>query len=129
MIRRRLTSKQREALWQSEAEKACAAGLGEFPMCNICGFAILPAREWDESHDPTKPRWLGGKVTGIAHKKCNRDHNAQIDTPSFAKNERIRKRHLDFTRSRTPMAGGRDDTLKKTMRGEVVSRATGERPI
>lgn len=128
MIRRRLTSKQREALYQSEADKAREAGLGDLPFCNICKMPILRGREWDVSHDPSKGRWLGGLVTGIAHRKCNRDHGAQVETPKFAKSERTLKRHLDFTRSRTPLPGGRDDSIKKTMRGDVVVRATGQSP-
>ncbi len=123
MIRRRLTTKQREELWQAEAQKAVDAGVGEFPVCNICGFSILPGRKFDASHDPTKPRWLGGLITGIAHEKCNRDHGAKIDLPLFARNERIRKRHMDFTRSRTPMPGGRDDKLKRKLNGLTVVRA------
>lgn len=125
-FRRRLTTRQREQLYESEAEKAREAGRGDYPLCNICSFPILRGREWDQSHDPTKGRWLGGLVTGIAHRKCNRNHGAQIENPKFAKSERIRKRHMDFTRSRSPMQGGRDDTIKKTFRGEVVLRSTGE---
>lgn len=122
MNRRRLTTKQREELYRSECEKAREAGRGDYAICNICTFPILPGREWDESHDPTKPRWLGGEVTGIAHRKCNRQHNNEIDTPLYAKNERVRKRFMDFTRSRTPMQGGRDDTIKKKISGDVVPR-------
>lgn len=127
-FRRRLSTKQREALWQSEADKAEAAGLGVLPICNICRMPIVHGTLWDESHDPFKPLWLGGSVTGIAHRRCNRLHNNAHDTPAFAKSERVRKRFMDFTRARSPLPGGRDDDLKKTMRGEVVRRATGERP-
>lgn len=123
--RRRLTSPQRDELYRAECEKARAADRGDFAICNICSFPILPGREWDESHDPSKPHWLGGAVTGIAHRKCNRQHNHQFDTPLFAKNERVRKRHLDITRSRSPLPGGRDDPFKKTMAGAVVDRQTG----
>jgi hypothetical protein len=126
MIRRRLSTRQREQLYEDEAAKAIAAGRGHYPICNICSFPILRGREWDESHDPSKPRWLGGAVTGIAHRKCNRDHNHTTDTPLFAKNERMRKRDLDFKRSSNPLPGGRYDSIRKTMSGRVVDRSTGQ---
>lgn len=124
--RTRLSSKQREQLYRSEIEKARAAGLGDFPICRLCSFSILPGRRWNQNHESAKPRWLGGTIDGISHEKCNFDHNYKIDTPLWAKNERIRKRHLDLKRSRTPLPGGRDDQIKKTMRGEVVDRRTGK---
>lgn len=127
-FRRRLSSKQRQQLYDSEAEKAREAGLGDFPICNICRQAIVAGALWDESHDPTKGHWLGGTETACAHRRCNRVHGQQIETPKFAKSERVRKRHLDITRSASPMSGGRDDRIKKTMRGEVVDRVTGQRP-
>lgn len=128
MIRRRLTTKQREALWQSERDKTRAAGLGDFPICALCSFPILPGRQWDENHQGHKPRWLGGIVDGISHRRCNNLNAATYATPLFAKSERVRKGFLDLKRSRSPLPGGRDDSRKKTMRGEVVLRSTGERP-
>lgn len=126
MIRRRLSTKQREALYESEAGKAREAGRGEFPICNLCDMPITRGREWDESHDPTKPRWLGGQVTGIAHRRCNRLHNNSHDTPLYAKSERVRKRFMDFTRSQSPLPGGRDDDLMRKINGETVLRSTGQ---
>lgn len=126
MIRRRLSTKQREALYESEAHKAREAGRGEYPICNICGTVIIGGSLWDESHDPAKGHWLGGTETACAHRRCNRLHNNQIETPKFAKNERVRKRHLDFTRSQSPLPGGRDDDLMKKMNGETVLRSTGQ---
>lgn len=122
---RGLTNKQREALYASEAEKARAKDRGEFPICQLCDQPIIAGSLWDQNHQGHKPRWLGGVTDGISHRRCNRLHNNQIDTPLFAKSERVRKRFLDLTRSRTPLPGGRDDDLKKTMRGEVVDRETG----
>lgn len=121
-LRRRLSAKGREELWKAEAIKARAAGRGDNPICRLCEFPILPGREWDESHEKHKPHWMGGIVDGIAHRKCNRRHNHEHDTPLFAKNERIRKRHLDFTRSDNPLPGGREDRFKKKVNGRVVER-------
>lgn len=122
MNRRRLTSKQREELYRSECDKARTAGRGEYPICNICDEPIIPGSMWDESHQKHKPRWLGGEIEGCAHARCNRSWGATHDTPLFAKSERVRKRHLDFTRSRTPLPGGRDDAIKKKLSGQVVPR-------
>ncbi len=120
-----LTSKQREQLYESEAEVASAAGRGEFPICRLCDLAILPGQSWDTNHEGHKPKWLGGKIDGISHRRCNALNARAYATPLYAKSERIRKRHLDFTRSRSPMPGGRDDSIKKTMSGKVVSRSDG----
>lgn len=115
-------TKQREALYKSECEKSRAAGRGEFPICVHCDLSILPGQTWDACHDPHKPRWLGGAITGCGHTRCNRIHNNTHDTPLYAKVERQRKRHLDFVRSATPLPGGRDDRLRKKVDGSVVSR-------
>lgn len=126
MIRRRLSAKGREELWKAEAVKARAAGRGDYPICKLCDLPIIPGSQWHENHEAHKPRWLGGEVDGISHARCNRQHNNRHDTPLFAKNERIRKRHLDFTRSDTPLPGGRDDDLKRKINGKTVLRSTGE---
>lgn len=122
MIRRRLTSPQREALYKAEAMKAHEAGRGEHPICKLCDQPIMPGRTWNENHEAHKPHWLGGQVDGISHEYCNRRHNNTHDTPLFAKSERVRKRHLDFTRPQQPMPGGRDDRLRKKINGQVVER-------
>jgi hypothetical protein len=126
--RRRLSTTAREALYESEALKAAAAGLGEFPICNIpwCQQPIKPGQAWDESHYP-RPHALGGKITGCAHKRCNRDHGNQVVTPIVAKAKRQFRRDRDILRSRKPLPGGRDDPRKRSMAGPVVDRRTGER--
>lgn len=127
MIRKRLSSKQREALYQAEAEKARVAGLGDRPICNICCFPIIPPARWHESHNPFLPLALGGLTTGIAHDRCNLKHAHTRDVPLIAKVKRISEKFLDIRRSRTPFPGGRDDQIKKKITGEVVNRRTGER--
>jgi len=122
MIPRRSSSRKREELWKAEAAKAHASGRGEDPICTLCDLAVKPGSSWDESHQKHKPRWLGGAVDGVAHRRCNRIWNNRHDTPLFAKNERVRKRHMDFTRSQNPLPGGRDDRLKKKITGRVVER-------
>jgi len=57
----RLSSSAREKLYDAEAAKAEAAGLGSLPICNICGDPIDGTRErWHESHDPKIPKHMGG---------------------------------------------------------------------
>lgn len=115
-------TRQREALYADECHKALAAGRGEHPICRLCDLPITPGSPWDINHEAHKPKWLGGAVDGISHKRCNRLHNNQVDTPLFAKNERTRRKHLDLSRSATPLPGGRDDRIKKKMNGDVVVR-------
>ena len=121
-----LSTRQRQALYEVEAERAKLLG-SEFPCCNLCSLPIRPGQAWDVSHDAHKPRAMGGTEVGLAHRRCNRMHGSLVVTPLMAKLARIRKKHLDIRRSSQPLPGGRFDRLKKTMRGEVVLRATGER--
>lgn len=119
----RLSSTKREELYDAETEKAREAGLGELPICNICHLPIDGTKSrWDASHDPMKPRWLGGDITGIAHSRCNRQHNNNVDTPLFAKSRRQRWMNIGAKRSQFPMPGGRDDKIKKKINGMVVER-------
>lgn len=129
-FRRRLTPKQREALYEREAASALDTGKGEHPICNIpfCGQPVRPGEPWDESHYPRPHAW-GGTVTGVAHRKCNRLHGAQVVTPANAKANRNKRNRLGITRpglGLKPLPGGRDDRLKRTMSGKTVLRATGE---
>lgn len=116
---RQSSSTKREKLYNQWRGKA------RCPTCNLCNMLIEPGQEWDESHNPLLPGALGGKVTGLAHRRCNRLHNNLHDTPLVAKNKRIRQKHIGAYRTRFPMRGGRNDRIKRTMRGEVVDRATG----
>lgn len=121
-MRDRLSAREREELWNAEAEKARASKRGDLPICKLCDLPVIPGSQWHANHEAHKPRWLGGVIDGISHARCNRLHNNTHDTPMFAKNERMRKRHLDFTRSDNPLPGGRDDRLKKKITGDVVRR-------
>lgn len=118
----RSRTKQREALYADECHKALASGRGEYPICRLCDQPIAPGSLWDINHEAHMPKWLGGAVDGISHRRCNRIHNNEVDTPLFAKNERVRRKHLDLPRSATPVPGGRGDRLKKKMNGDVVER-------
>lgn len=119
----RLSARAREQLYDAEALKASESGRGDLPICNICNRPIDGVRQrWDVSHDPSKPRWLGGAITGIAHTHCNREHNNHHDTPLFHKSNRQRQKNIGAFRSRVPLPGGRDDRLKKKIDGAVVLR-------
>lgn len=120
--RERLNAKQREDLWDAEAAKAVEQERGEYPICKLCDLPITPGSLWHANHQAHKPRWLGGNIDGISHARCNRIHNNTHDTPLYARNERVRKRFMDFTRTAHPLPGGRDDDLKKKINGEVEPR-------
>lgn len=123
-----LSSRDREKLYNAEAAKARKAGLGDLPICNICGFAIDGTRQrWHVSHDPAKPRWLHGSITGIAHAGCNLEHAYRIDTPRFHKSNRIRQRFIGAkVRKGRPMVGTIDSGIKLRLGGgRPVDRRTG----
>jgi len=116
---RKLSTTKREQLYDR------LRGDALYPTCNICMLYIDPGQDWDESHDPHLPRALNGKVTGLAHRRCNQQHNNEHDTPLVAKSKRVRQKHIRAFRARHPMPGGRNDPRKRTMAGQVVDRATG----
>lgn len=122
MTRRRLSARERETLYRDECHAALVAGRGEYPICKLCDFPVMPGQLWHANHESHKPRWLGGMIDGISHARCNRLHNNTHDTPLYAKNERVRRRHLDLVRSDSPLPGGRHDRLKKKLNGRVVER-------
>ena len=122
---RRLTTTQRRALYETAVAAARAAGR-EHPACNLCPHPIRPGELWDVSHEGV-PAALGGTVAQIAHRRCNRIHGATVVTPMVAKAKRTGDKFRDIKRARTPLAGGRDDPRKRTLAGEVVDRASGER--
>lgn len=123
--RKRLSTKQRRALYEDAEKEARAAGR-QHPICNLCPHPIMPGQDWDESHVGA-PASLGGTDTGLAHRRCNRIHGAQVVTPMVAKAKREADKWRDIKRSRQPLPGGRDDPRKRTMGGTVVDRATGQR--
>lgn len=124
----RPSSSVREKLYDAEAAKARAAGRGDLPICNICDLPIDGTRErWHESHDPSIPRHMGGEITGIAHERCNLQHNHEHDTPLFWKMKRTRWRHIGAkVSSGRPLPGTRASGIKKTMSGQVIDRRTGK---
>jgi hypothetical protein len=116
--RRKLTKAQRRDFY------IAAKGEEDFPRCNICGEFVLPGQAWDESHEGA-PHALGGTRTGIAHRRCNRDHGAQVVTPMVAKAKRLYDKHRGIHVSRYPMRDP-EDPRKRTMDGRVIDRRTGE---
>jgi len=119
-IRRRLSSTAREALYDR------CRGDAEFPTCNICDQLILVGDAWDESHDPDgPPHCFGGTDTGVAHRTCNRRHGAQVIRPLDAKATRNRQKHIGAFETRHKLPGGRLDSRKRKLNGEVVTRPSG----
>ena len=124
----RLSSSAREKLYDAEAAKAKAGGLGTLPICNICGHPVDGTRQrWHASHDPTKPDWLGGEITGIAHDGCNTRHNNTHDTPLFYKVKRVRQRYIGAKVAKgRPMPGTKASGIKKPFNGRPIDRRTGQ---
>lgn len=124
----RLSSSAREKLYDAEAAKAKAAGLGELPICNLCHSPIDGTRQrWHESHDPHIPKHMGGDVTGIAHERCNLKHNNDHDTPLYWKTKRARWRHIGARVAQgKALPGTRASGIKKPFRGPPIDRNTGE---
>lgn len=118
MKRSRSYAAMREALYER------CRGDGEFPLCNLCHLPVTPGQDWDRSHHPV-PRALGGKETGIAHVRCNREHGAKVVTPAVAKGKRVRRAHLGVTRpgiGRHRMPCGRHSKVKMTVDRQIVPR-------
>jgi 5-methylcytosine-specific restriction protein A len=116
--RRRLSSSAREALYDR------CRGDKPFPDCNICGQPVDGTRQaWDESHDPDgPPHCFGGTETGVAHRRCNRRHGAQVVVPMDAKATRVRQKSIGAFVTRYKLPGGRDSDRKRTVDGRVVPR-------
>ncbi len=113
----RLTATRREEIYDA------ARGEREHPICKLCDLPIVPGQEWDVSHDKHLPKALGGKVDGIAHRRCNREHGHSHDTPLVAKAKRIRQKHIGAWQPRTVMPGSRESGLKRKMNGTVERRS------
>jgi hypothetical protein len=126
----RFGTKRRDELYSRERTAAHLAGRGEFPICVHCDLPVTPGQAWDEAHIGT-PRALGGKSTGVGHRRCNHIDNNLVVTPLVAKAKRVRRRHLGIAGpglGRHPLPGGTRSTVRKTVRGEVVPRVSlGER--
>jgi hypothetical protein len=122
-------AKQREDLWLRCRTTAYLDGRGDgtICICNLCDLPVYPTDAWDESHDPAKPKSFGGKAVGVAHRRCNRDHGAQVVTPAKAKSDRVRRRALGITRpgmGRHAMPAGRRSNEKRKIGGGVEPRLT-----
>lgn len=123
-----LSTRAREQLYDAEAAKAREAGRGDLPICRLCDCPIDGVRSaWDENHSKEFPRWLGGDVDGISHRRCNRRHNNLIDTPRYAKSRRQRQLYIGAkVRKGRPMVGTRDSGIKlKIGGGRPIDRTTG----
>lgn len=120
---KRLSSRAREKLYDAECLKSRLSGLGNLPICVHCHLPIDGTRDrWHEAHDQYRPKFLGGKVVGIAHAECNMQHNNEHDTPLFAKINRVRQKFIGAYRPRSIIPGSRDHWMKKKMNGVVEKR-------
>jgi hypothetical protein len=126
--RPRFGSARREGVWYGACIAAYLGGNGANPICNLCGLPVFETDDWDESHDPGRAKVFGGKVTGVAHRRCNREHGAKVVTPAKAKSDRVRRRHageLGPGRGKRLLPGGRRSSISKTFNRGVQPRLTG----
>jgi hypothetical protein len=123
MRRKRLSNKARELLYRAVLAKQQALGLANaLPLCNICGLEIARGIKWHESHMPAPHAITGAPADGIAHPKCNLDRAHKHDAPLIAHSARQHQKDIGAYLSRSPMRGGRNDKLKRTMAGRTVPR-------
>lgn len=128
-VKRMFGSKHRESLWIGQRTAAYREGLsdGSYCICNLCGLPVYKTDAWDESHDPGRAKAFGGKVTGIAHRACNRRHGAEVVTPAVAKANAQRRfdQGIDGPGlGRNPLPAGRRSGLSRSMAGRVSVRLT-----
>lgn len=116
----------RAALWRRDSLNAYLEGRGRSPICPHCDLAVTPGQMWDKCHVGA-PRWSGGKRLQVGHRVCNQLHNQKIDTPAFAKSNRVRDRHIGAKGPGLgphPMRAGRRSGVSKTFRHGLVPRRT-----
>lgn len=125
---RSLSPTKREIVWQRERYAAHVAGRGRFPICIHCDLPVHDKKAWDVAH--RHARAFGGidgvENLGVAHAECNRRDGAQV-TSDKARTDRVRQADIGARGpglGKHPMRGGRRDTVKRTMAGRVVKRAT-----
>ena len=126
--RPRFNSKRRETAWHAAKEAAYFAGLGSSPICNLCQLPVFETDDWDESHDPAKPKCFGGRTTGVAHRRCNREHGVLAVVPAKAKSDRVRRRHIGAFKpgmGKHALPAGRRSPFTKTFRYGVQPRLSG----
>ena len=66
-------------LYARERDKASAAGLGDWPICNLCGQPVVPLAQWDESHDPGRACAFGGTAVAIRGPEADTPQGDRFD--------------------------------------------------
>lgn len=123
---RRPSATARAKLWKREALNAYLDGRGRLPICPHCDLAVMVGQAWDRCHVGA-PAWSGGKRLQVGHRLCNQLQNQKVDTPAFAKSNRVHNRHIGASGpglGKAPMRAGRRSGLTKTMRRGLQPRLT-----
>lgn len=116
----------RAALWARESTNAYLEGRGRDPICPHCDLPVTVGQAWDRCHVGA-PRWAGGKRLQVGHRLCNQRHNNAVDTPAFAKSNRVHWRHIGASGpglGKAPMRAGRRSSVSKTFAHGLQPRLT-----
>jgi len=94
-------------------------------ICHLCGGKVQAGEAWEVSHDT--PLELGGadddENRKPAHRKCHRQHTADVDLPNIARAKRREARHRGAKApSARPLPGSRASGWKQKISGEWVRR-------
>ena len=92
--RRRLSTRDRASLFERDSG-----------VCHMCGLRIEAGQAWEASH--RIPLACGGaddmSNLSPAHKRCHREHTANVDQPWIAKVRHQRDAHTGAKVSKTQM--------------------------
>lgn len=119
--REKLSATKRRAVFLAKA------GPDGITRCAECTRPLSLERSWEWEVDHDKDRWKGGKDEfanyGIL---CTTAHCHLEKTKAAArlraKADRMGNKHAFGRKSRTPLPGGRNSPVKKTMKGKVQRR-------
>lgn len=95
--------------------------------CYLTRIEIKPGDTWEIEHIVAITNGGEHRESNLAPalKEAHRG-KTRIDLQIKSKRERSQKRRYGITKSKTPLPGGRDSSLKRCMDGTVIDRRTGE---
>jgi hypothetical protein len=122
VTRKRLSPKQREALWDAHQYPDGSGGI-----CCHCPLPITSGQAWHGAHHGAPHALRNAPPNALAHDRCNLEHNWRVDTPQIAKTKRQRRKHLGIFRpglGSRPLPGGRHTNITIKIGGGIKRRLT-----